>query len=96
MPIKIAECENPSNEFVWLCDDDWELPTQLSVFEEWLRDNASKMDKGNYYADIGFSPREDAAGGGAVLSIESMKSMIKVGIELHLSKYPPFVEDSNE
>ena len=52
----------------WLCDDDWSLPSQVLALEAWLAQNSATLSKGGYTADIGFSPRADAAGGGAAIS----------------------------
>ncbi len=95
MPINISEGGNSEKKIAWLCDNDWDMPTQILALEEWLRDNAGKLDRGNYYADIGYSPREGAACGGVALSIDSMKRMVDIGIELHLSEYPPFVDEED-
>ncbi len=46
-----------------LCDDTWEMPEQITVLEKWLKQNKKIIKKGNYVADIGFSPRDGAAGG---------------------------------
>jgi hypothetical protein len=95
MPINIFEYSNgkPGDKVAWLCEDDWELPPQIDYLEKWLKENHIKLDKGPYVADIGFSRRPDAAGGGGVLTIETMKIMVSIGMELFLSEYPEFEED---
>jgi len=42
---------------------------------------------------IGFSPRPGACGGGGVVSLDAMKIMLSVGMELFLSEYPEFDGD---
>jgi len=63
MPIKIAKLnkreDTKGKEIAWLCNDSWKLPEQLKELEKWLQENKD-ISKGDYYADIGFSPREDA------------------------------------
>lgn len=38
-------------------------------------------------ADVGFSVRGNACGGGAILSLEAMAIMGKLGIKLYFSEY---------
>ena len=92
MPINIYN-KVDSAKVAWLCDDDWELPSQIDSLEKWLRDNHSELTPGKYIADIGFDIRKDACGGGAVFSSESMSIMAKLGIDLYLSEYPEGEDD---
>ncbi|WP_409525167.1 hypothetical protein [Nitrincola sp. MINF-07-Sa-05] len=91
MPIKITEYASAEDKkgkaLDWLCDASWRLPDQLEAFEKWLNEN-STLPKGFYAADIAFSPREDAFGGGGVVSLISMNIMLSIGMELYLSEYP--------
>jgi hypothetical protein len=88
MPISITRIINGSVEKIaWLCDGEWELPRQIDELKKWLLENRTKLNKGNYVADVGYSPREDACGGGAVLSIQAMRIMVAVDMELYLSEY---------
>jgi len=73
-----------------LCEDKWEMPEQIEALEQWLKNSHGKLKAGNYVADIGYSPREGASGGGAVLTIQAMEVMVKIGMNLYLSEYPPF------
>lgn len=88
MPIKVTDENN--NEVAWLSDEVWDLPEQMKSFDNWLSKDGHKLKKGNYVADLGFSPREGAAGGGYVVSKESMKIMLVIGMELYLSEYSAF------
>ena len=88
MPIKIFCREDGAPEVAWLCDESWRLPEQADALEQWLRENRFTLKPGDYIADIGFSPREDALGSGAALSPESMRIMAELGITLFLSEYP--------
>ena len=96
MPIKISD-EN-AKEIEWLCDDTWKLPAQIDALQVWLIENETKIEPGNYTADVGYSPREGAAGGGAALSLKAMTILVKMGMVLYLSEYPKFVDfdDRNE
>jgi len=76
-----------------LCEDVWEMPEQIEALETWLKQNKGKLKKGNYAADIGYSPREGALGGGAVLTTEAMEIMVNIGMNLYLSEYPVFKEE---
>jgi hypothetical protein len=81
-------------EVAWLADADWELPSQFAELEKWIQNTGASLPKGDYVIDIGFSPREGAAGGGGVLSTESMRVMVEKGMTLHISEYPPVAEES--
>ncbi len=87
MPINIYR-EKTSEKIDWLCDDIWDLPSQIEVLQSWLKENKFKLTKDKYVADIGFDIRKDATGGGGVLDSESMKIMGDIGIDLYLSEYP--------
>ena len=79
-----------------LCDNEWELPAQIETLERWLVQNKNKLPKGSYVADIGYSPRLGAAGGGAVLTTQAMSIMIDMGMELYLSEYPEFEDEHGD
>ena len=87
MPIKITNCDS-GDEIAWLCNDDWELPTQLTALEAWLVEYEVSDPPVEAVADIGYSVRPDAFGGGAVLSCESMRRFSNAQIEIHFSEYP--------
>ena len=92
MPIVIYSRKGPPNslpkELALLCGGEWTLPAQVSTLEAWLHEHKRKIKKGSYVADIGFTVRKDAGGGGSVLSIEMMHTMAALGITLFLSEYP--------
>jgi hypothetical protein len=92
MPIKICS-EGLRDEVAWLCDNCWRLPDQVTALEEWLDAHKTTLKKGRYVADIGFSTRVDAAGGGAAISSEMMRTMVDLGISLFLSEYPGVEEN---
>ncbi|HOI16932.1 MAG TPA: hypothetical protein PK036_11390 [Geobacteraceae bacterium] len=87
MPITIYRTKQPSENLACLCDNCWELPIQVSELEKWLDKNKNKIPTDDYVADIGFTQRSDASGGGAAISPESMGIMAKAGMWLSLSEY---------
>lgn len=99
MPINVLnytgkdEGEKPE-KLDWLCGDEWELPAQIKYLETWLEYTGKNFEPGSYVADIGFSPREGACGGGGVLTHESMAIMGSIGMNLFFSEYPSIEEDS--
>ena len=101
MPINIlnytgiADGDKPV-KMDWLCDGDWKLPTQIKYLEEWLVSSGKNLVPGAYVADIGFSPREEAFGGGGVLTHESMAIMVSIGMNLFFSEYPGPENESDE
>ena len=92
MAINLLD-ENKRKSFGWLCDDAWEIPCQIEALEAWLFENEDKIESGNYAADIGYSPREGAYGGGVILSLRAMSIMVKIGMVLQLSEYPVCEDD---
>ena len=97
MPIVIKK-DDSAEEAAFLCDDTWELPAQIDILEGWLIENENKMESGKYTADIGYSPRDGAAGGGTAISLKAMSILMKMGMVLYLSEYPKFIdsEDSDK
>jgi len=67
--------------------EDWDLPTQLDKLERWVLANRSSLNNGPYVADIDFMVRDDAGGGGAVLSHETMKVFVEIELSLYFSEY---------
>ncbi|MCP4990165.1 MAG: hypothetical protein GY928_30235 [Colwellia sp.] len=94
MPINIyLQDKDENKKIAWLCDNDWELPSQIDELEKWLITNESTLSKGSYVADIGFNIRKDALGGGGVVTLRMMEIMLNIGMELFLSEYPDNDED---
>ena len=86
MPIHI-KVEQSNEKLAHLAKDHWELPIQIQELENWLLENPLNLTPSNYIADVGFSIRENACGGGAILSPKAMSIMGKLGIKLYLSEY---------
>ena len=98
MPINLIDYTNSNEgekgqEIDHLCEDEWEMPKQIETLEKWLKELNGKIKNGTYVADIGYSPRDGAAGGGAVLTTEAMEIMVEIGMELCLSEYPAFEDE---
>ena len=94
MPINIYSQEPDSpDRIAWLCDGNWRLPDQAAALEAWLTEHRATLKPGRYIADIGFSLREDALGGGAAISPEMMRMMSDLGMSLFLSEYNDGHED---
>lgn len=87
MPINIYSEDTPE-KLGYLCDGNWRLPDQVEKLDSWLKENRAKIKPGRYIADIGFTMREDASGGGAAMSPEMMRVMADIGMSLFLSEYP--------
>ena len=87
--------ENERGEFIAeLCGEHWEMPIQIDALEVWLLKEGHAYPKGIYTADLGYSPREGACGGGTVLKCKAMKIMVSIGMDLYLSEYPAHEEES--
>ncbi len=86
MPIYI-KTEGSTETITTLSKGVWDLPPQIQELESWLFENSSNLPPSSYIADIGFSARENACGGGAILSPKAMSIMGKLGIKLYLSEY---------
>ena len=87
MPINIYDEKN-NEKVAWLCDEDWELPTQIHELENWLEKTGKHLPLDAYVVDIGFDIRKEANGGGAIISRNMMSIMSKIGMEIYLSEYP--------
>lgn len=89
MPINIFRVSQPEEEneaIEWLCDGIWELPDQIAALEEWLKTNSS-IAPDRYVADIGYSVRKGASGGGGILTLEMMQRLLAIGMEVYFSEY---------
>jgi hypothetical protein len=67
--------------------EEWDLPTQLDKLQVWVLANISSLNNGPYVADIAFMVRDDAGGGGAVLSHEAMRIFAEVNLSIYFSEY---------
>lgn len=86
MPINIC-IKDSGEELEWLCDEDWDLPTQIEALETQLMNKGKTLKPSKYVADIGFNIRKGATGGGGVLNSGSMEIMGMIGMDLYFSEY---------
>ena len=86
MPISIYIRESFQNIDI-LCDEIWDLPSQLDALETWLDNIGMHLEPNDYVADIGFSMRADASGGGGVLSSKAMLILGRIGMDVYFSEY---------
>lgn len=87
MPINIYILET-FEKVDWLCEEIWDLPTQIDALETWLDKKGKDLEPNKYVADIGFDIRKDASGGGGVLNSKSMEIMGRIKMDLYFSEYP--------
>ena len=87
MPINIYEDSTPTKKLAWLCDDVWDLPTQLPTLLAWISSNRDTLGKEKIVADIALSIRKDGSGGGAVLTAEEMKELVAANVDVYFSEY---------
>jgi len=73
---------------VELAADEWALTPQVEALDAWLRANPNGLDPAfRWVADIGFTPRINALGGGPVISRELMERCLNANVEIFLSEY---------
>ncbi|MEM1181475.1 MAG: hypothetical protein AAGM22_24235 [Acidobacteriota bacterium] len=100
MPTHIYELTPDDRENETLAflegEDDWCLSTQIGWLRRWLREHR-ELPKGRYVADIGYSVRKGAYGGGEILTVEMLELLLAVGMEIYFSEYasdlPPGLEE---
>jgi len=69
--------------------DEWRLREQVEALEAWLADHGRRLDPScRWIADIGFCVRDNAAGGGPLISHNLMRLCLDANLEIHLSEYP--------
>ncbi len=86
MPINIYIYKT-WEELDWLCDEIWDLPTQIEALESWLVSKGKKLSPNKYVADIGFDINKNSTGGGGVLNSKSMGIMARIGMDIYFSEY---------
>lgn len=84
MPIHIYK--NEFETIAYLCDEEWNLATQIAKLENWIA-TSSSLPFDSYVADIGYSADKGASGGGGVFTLEMMRNLVTVGMEVYLSQY---------
>ncbi len=87
MPINIY-IQETFEKVDLLCEEIWDLPTQIDALETWLDKKGKDLEPNEYVADIGFDIRKDASGGGGVLNSKSMEIMGRIKMDVYFSEYP--------
>lgn len=87
MPIFIY-IQETFEKIDYLCEEIWDLPTQINELETWLDKKGKDLEPNKYVADIGFDIRKDASGGGGVLNSKSMEIMGRINMDVYFSEYP--------
>lgn len=77
----------PSERLAILCPAQWRLPEQIAALEAWLVENRGVVAPGRYVADIGFTVRKRAEGGGAVMTSSMMRAMADIGMSVVFSEF---------
>ena len=86
--------EDGSENHLTLSEDVWDLRTQVEDLEEWLCSPEMNLDSSHdWIADIGFSARVNATGGGPPLTLKLMRKCLEYNVEIYLSEYG--MDDSN-
>ena len=71
-----------------LAEDSWDLRTQIETLEAWLATNPIESDASTQWvADVGFTVRLDATGGGPPVTRRLMEMCVAANLEIYLSEY---------
>lgn len=77
-----------SDNYAHVGEGSWNLRELVSALEKWLDSETGNLPANSkWIADIGFSPRSDACGGGPILSTELMQKCIDIDMEIYFSEY---------
>ncbi len=89
MSIWISKLENGTRTgIINIGKDIDELPELFTLFKDWLLNDSKDIDNNfEWIADIGFSQREGASGGGPMITTDIMKICIDKNISIYLSEY---------
>jgi hypothetical protein len=89
MPVVIRKMvDQRFHNFVEIEADSWDLRTQIESLEEWMAKHGDSLDnRFNWVADIGFTSRMDATGGGPPLTVRLMTACVNANLEIYLSEY---------
>ena len=80
--------DDKSENVLKLAENIWDIKSQFTIFEKWLKGAPAILATGEgWIADFGFSLREDACGGGPIISLELMEICLKHKITIFLSEY---------
>jgi hypothetical protein len=77
-----------SSENYITISEEWVLRPQVETLEQWLQHHIHELDPSfEWIADIGFSPRSNACGGGPPLTRNLMGMCLAANMEIYLSEY---------
>jgi hypothetical protein len=89
MPVIIRRVvDDHFKNFTEIAGDSWDLRTQIEALEEWLSVHPHELSPSNQWvADVGFTVRLDALGGGPPISRKLMEMCVASNLEIYLSEY---------
>ena len=89
MPCIIRKVVDDSFEiYAEIAVGEWKLRPQIEAIEQWLRQNRNQLPAGHHWvADVGFTARRDATGGGPPISLDLMRMCLEANLEIYLSEY---------
>jgi hypothetical protein len=90
MPCHIRRDDGEKfSNFADIALEEWRLAEQVDALEQWLSGNRHRLDSGKkWVADIGFTVRPGARGGGPVIRKQLMEWCLEVNLEIVFSEYP--------
>ena len=96
MPVIIRKIVDDSTvNYVEVATGSWDLRTQIEAFETWLSESPGRLDPSNQWiADVGFTVRLEALGGGPPITRNLMEMCVESNIEIYLSEYGSETEDA--
>ena len=67
---------------------EWDLRKQIEALEQWLLAHGSELDTlSQWVADVGFTVRPNATGGGPPIGRKLMQMCVASNLEIYLSEY---------
>jgi len=90
MPVRIYRFDDIGDEIANICRNSWDLDEQLWKLHEWVKRNRGRIKGEHIVADIGYSIRKDATGGGHALTKEEMRDYVDFGMDIYFSQYSNF------
>ena len=87
MPVAIRQIVGKSfTHHTDLAGDSWDLREQMETLQEWMSNNTLDPSS-EWIADIGFTTRLNATGGGPAINRELMQLCLASNLEIFLSEY---------
>ena len=77
--------------------DEWILRPQVEALEKWLREHRGELDPSSeWIADIGFTHRSNARGGGPPVTRDLMRMCLDANMDIYLSEYGVAADGTEE